>query len=146
VSDLTARQQRFVDEYLCDLNATQAAIRAGYSPKAAQPVSSRLLSNAMVSKAVADAQAARASASALSEHWVLDRLRENVERSMQATPVLDDEGNQTGMFVYQGTVANRSLELIGKHRGMFVERREVTGPKGGAIVVRIEREGRRIVK
>ena len=42
---LTPRQARFVDEYLIDLNATQAAIRAGYSAKTAQPQSSRLLSS-----------------------------------------------------------------------------------------------------
>ena len=46
--NLTPKQQRFVDEYLIDLNATQAAIRAGYSPKTAQEQSSRLLSNVMV--------------------------------------------------------------------------------------------------
>jgi hypothetical protein len=42
------KQRRFVDEYLVDLNATQAAIRAGYSPRTAQEQSSRLLSNVMV--------------------------------------------------------------------------------------------------
>ena len=51
---LTPRQQRFVDEYLIDLNATQAAIRAGYSPKTAQSQSSRLLSNVMVRAAIID--------------------------------------------------------------------------------------------
>jgi phage terminase small subunit len=45
---LTAKQQKFVDEYLIDLNATQAAIRAGYSDKTAQEQGSRLLSNVMV--------------------------------------------------------------------------------------------------
>jgi len=43
---LTARQERFVDEYLVDLNATQAAIRAGYSAKSAHVEGSRLLTNA----------------------------------------------------------------------------------------------------
>jgi len=45
---LSAKQEKFVDEYLIDLNATQAAIRAGYSERTAQPASSRLLSNVMV--------------------------------------------------------------------------------------------------
>lgn len=45
---LSAKQEKFVDEYLIDLNATQAAMRAGYSVKTAQPASSRLLSNVMV--------------------------------------------------------------------------------------------------
>jgi phage terminase small subunit len=50
---LTARQKLFVLEYLKDLNATQAAIRAGYSPKTAQEQSSRLLSNVMVAEEIA---------------------------------------------------------------------------------------------
>lgn len=53
---LTAKQERFVAEYLIDLNATQAAIRAGYSEKTAQEQGSRLLSNVMVAKAVSEAQ------------------------------------------------------------------------------------------
>ena len=51
---LTPKQQRFVEEYLIDLNATQAAIRAGYSPKTAEQQGSRLLRNAQVARAVAD--------------------------------------------------------------------------------------------
>lgn len=49
---LTPKQQRFVAEYLVDLNATQAAVRAGYSAHTAQVQSSRLLSNAIVRAAV----------------------------------------------------------------------------------------------
>ncbi len=49
---LPPQRRRFVQEYLVDLNATQAAIRAGYSKKSAQEQSSRMLSNAMVSAAV----------------------------------------------------------------------------------------------
>ena len=56
---LTDKQQRFVEEYLVDLNAMQAAIRAGYSERMAQEQSSRLLSNVMVQEAVREAQAAR---------------------------------------------------------------------------------------
>lgn len=68
---LTPRQARFVDEYLLDLNATKAAIRAGYAPKAAQPVSSRLLSNAIVARAIAIAQAARAERTDIQQDRVL---------------------------------------------------------------------------
>lgn len=55
------RQKRFVAEYLIDLNATQAAIRAGYSEKAAAAQASRLLTNAKISAAVAKGKAAMAS-------------------------------------------------------------------------------------
>lgn len=55
---LSPKQKRFVDEYLIDLNATQAAIRAGYSAKTAQEQSSRLLSNVMVQKIISERQKA----------------------------------------------------------------------------------------
>jgi phage terminase small subunit len=56
---LTDRQARFVEEYLVDLNATQAAIRAGYAKGSATVEGARLLANAKVASAVADAQKAR---------------------------------------------------------------------------------------
>jgi phage terminase small subunit len=58
----------------------------------------------------------------LSKAWVLERLRENVERSMQAKPVLDKESQPTGEYRYEGAVANRALELLGKELGMFIDR------------------------
>ena len=56
---LNPRQAAFVTEYLIDLNGTQAAIRAGYSPRSAEVTASRLLSDAKVSAAIAEAKAAR---------------------------------------------------------------------------------------
>lgn len=53
---MTPKQERFVAKYLIDLNATQAAIRAGYSKKTAKQQAARLLANADVSRAVAEAQ------------------------------------------------------------------------------------------
>ena len=49
---LTPRQQKFVDEYLKDLNATQAAIRAGYSKKTAQPIGAQNLCKLMIQAAI----------------------------------------------------------------------------------------------
>lgn len=57
---LTANQQRFVDEYLVDLNATQAAIRAGYSARTAKQQGARLLTNADVAAAVTERKRSRA--------------------------------------------------------------------------------------
>lgn len=71
---LTAKQQRFVDEYLIDLNATQAAIRAGYSKKTAQVQSARLLSNVMVSAAVAKGMKSRATRTGITQDMVLREL------------------------------------------------------------------------
>ena len=58
--ELAPMQVRFVEEYLLDLNATQAAIRAGYSPKNAANIAVRLLKKSQVSRAVADATSKRA--------------------------------------------------------------------------------------
>lgn len=53
---LTAKQQRFINEYLIDLNATQAAIRAGYSERTAQQMGSENLSKPVVAAAIAEGQ------------------------------------------------------------------------------------------
>ena len=57
---------------------------------------------------------------------MLERLKENVERSMQAKPILDKEGRPTGEYRYEAAAANRALELIGKEIGMFFDRQELT--------------------
>lgn len=69
--ELTPKQQRFVREYLIDLNAKQAAIRAGYSAKTAEVQASRLLSNAKVAAAVAKAQDKRAKRTEITADRVL---------------------------------------------------------------------------
>lgn len=71
MADLTPRQARFVDEYLIDLNATQAAIRAGYSAKTALQQGPRLLGNVGVAEAIAAAQAKRAERTRVEADWVL---------------------------------------------------------------------------
>lgn len=72
--ELTPKQAAFVREYLIDLNATQAAIRAGYSPKTAQEQSARLLSNAMVKAEVEKASAKRAEKLEISAERVLTEI------------------------------------------------------------------------
>ena len=119
---LNDRQRRFVEEYLIDLNATQAAIRAGYSERTARQQGARLLSNAVIQAAIEAAQQARSERTELTQDWVLSKLRENVERAMQAEPVRDRDGNPTGEFVYAGAVANKALELLGKHLDLFSDR------------------------
>lgn len=148
---LNIRQQRFVDAYLLDPNATQAAIAAGYSEKTAYSAGPRLLENVEIAAAIIAKQAERSASSELNERWILDHLKENVERSMVAVPVMvfDHTTKQmveTGTWEYEGAVANKALELIGVHRGMFVKRKEISGIGGGPIEVRvrIEREGRRV--
>lgn len=134
---LTPKQAAFVAEYLVDLNATQAAIRAGYSAKTACAIGVENLRKPRIAEAISEARAKREQATEVNAAWVLERLRENVERAMQAEPVYDRDGDETGEYTYQGAVANRALELLGKHHGLFAERLEHTGANGGSIAVTV---------
>lgn len=73
---LTPKQEAFVREYLIDLNATQAAIRAGYSGKTAKQQGQRLLTNVAIADAVAEAQAKRVEKTEIDARYVLNRLLE----------------------------------------------------------------------
>lgn len=87
---LTARQHRFVQEYLVDLNATQAALRAGYSEKTAEHQASRLLGNVGVKSAIDAALAARAARVEVKSD---DVLRELLRLAMvDVTEAFDDAG------------------------------------------------------
>jgi phage terminase small subunit len=72
--NLTPKQQRFVDEYLIDLNATQAAIRAGYAARAAKQQGARLLTNVDVQARLQAAMAERARATGVEAARVLREL------------------------------------------------------------------------
>lgn len=87
---LTDKQRRFVDEYLVDLNATQAAIRAGYSEKTARQVGAENLSKPVVSAAITKAQADRSTRTEITADNVLREMAKigfaNMADYMKATP------------------------------------------------------------
>jgi phage terminase small subunit len=89
---LTPRQRRFVDEYLCDLNGKQAAIRAGYSPKTAEVQASQTLRIPKVQTALAAAQRARGARVHLTQDAVLAELA-LLARSDVTDYMIDDQGN-----------------------------------------------------
>jgi phage terminase small subunit len=127
--------ERFCQEYLVDLNATAAYQRAypKATRKSARTAGPRLLANVGISDRVAALQEKRSERVEITQDYVLTWLRKNLKRAMQAEPVLDRDGNETGEYVYAGAVANGALALLGKHIGMFSEKHEHTGKDGGPI-------------
>jgi hypothetical protein len=118
VTDMTPRQRRFIDEYLLDLNASRAAIRAGYSARTANEQAARLLAKASIAAAIQAAQQARSERLQITQDDVLRGLHE------QAT--LTGHGASHAARV-------SAWGLIGKHLGMFVERRQQIGEDGQPV-------------
>jgi phage terminase small subunit len=119
---MTPKQQRFVEEYLIDLNATQAAIRAGYSAKTANEQGARLLANVSVRTAVTEAKAKRSEEAQIDAAYVLRQAVKLHERCMQEiSPVTDRKGQQVldeqgrPVFEFNALGASKALELVGKH-------------------------------
>ncbi len=131
---LTDKQKAFVAEYLIDMNATQAAIRAGYRAKTAYSTGQENLKKPEIQKALAQAQAERSERTEISQDYVLNSLKAVADRCMEAVPVLDSEGNETGQWRFNPSGANKSLELLGKHLGMFTDKVE-TNISGGLEIV-----------
>nr|WP_303740034.1 terminase small subunit [Desulfovibrio piger] len=142
---LTDKQKEFVRQYLVDLNATQAAIRAGYSVKTAYRQGADLLQKTSIREAIEKAQAKRARRVEVTQDYVLSNLVEVVERTMQRAPVTDRKGEQVtdeegrAVWTFDAKGANRALELLGKHLGIFTDkvRAEVSGPDGGPVASEI---------
>lgn len=89
MANLTPKQQRFVDEYLIDLNATQAAIRAGYSEKTAAVIGAENLIKPNIQEAIQAAQAKRAERTQIDAEYVLRRLVEIDQ--MDVLDIMDDK-------------------------------------------------------
>ncbi len=107
-SPLTAKQTRFIDEYLVDANGTQAAIRAGYGATGARVAAHRLLTNVAISSAIEARQRADATRLSMERETVLAQLLEAVQMArVQMNPA--------------GMVAG--LREIGKLMGLYAPER-----------------------
>ena len=103
----------------------------GYSKNGALQSGNRLLRKPDVRARVEELKAAVSARQvekiAVDRAWVISMLVENVNRAMQVEPVRDREGNPTGQYTYQGGVANKALELLGKEFGMFQPAQKTEG-------------------
>lgn len=150
---LTPKQQRFVDEYLIDLNATQAAIRAGYSAKTASSIGEQTLRKLEVALAITEAQAKRSERTGIDADWVLNRLAseavadladiigsDGVLKPIEEWPLIWRQGLVTGIDVQEdrqdgvkiGQTVKvklsdriKRIELIGKHVNVQAFREQV---------------------
>lgn len=131
---LTPKQTLFVKEYLIDLNATQAAIRAGYSEKAARVTASRMLTKANIMQSVMDGMKRTTAKADITAEYVLSTIRETVERCKQSTPVVDKNGDPVMVKTADGEVVPaykfehagvmKGCELLGRHLKMFTDKIE----------------------
>ena len=146
---LTDKQKKFVEEYLIDLNATQACIRAGYKPENADKMGSELLGKTRVSEAIANAMAERSRRTGINQ----DRIVQELARIafVKITDVVDSDGeintnasddDLACIESYKvedsdsvnGSSSKRevklaskikALELLGKHVGMWNDKIQV---------------------
>jgi len=124
MAKLTPKQQRFCEEYMIDLNATQAAIRAGYSEKTAKQQGSRLLTNVDILARVRELRSEQVKRLGISADWVILNIEDIYSKCMQAKPIMEwdhaeKKMKETGEYIFDSKGALRSMELIGKHLGMF---------------------------
>lgn len=119
---LTPRQARFVAEYLVDLNATQAAIRAQYSAKTAAEQAARLLTNVNVKQAIEEGRAKLMQRVELTQEQVLRDLEAVKTDAMQS--IFDKDGNR---IMADRSAALKALELQGRHLAMFTDKQKVDG-------------------
>lgn len=135
---LTAKQERFVAEYLLSLNATDAARKAGYAHATTQ--GPRLLENVGVAEAIASAQAERAERVKVDQDYVLASIVDTMERCKQAEPVVDRKGDPVMVetpsgemvpaYTFNAMGVFKGAELLAKHLGMFVDRIDHTSSDG----------------
>lgn len=109
------KQELFCNEYIVDLNATQAAIRAGYSGKTAQEQSSRLLSNVIIQDRISELKQGRIERVKIDADWVLVSAKKVFDRCMQEEEIKGDDGAVIGQYKFEHSGANKALEIIGKH-------------------------------
>lgn len=168
VMALTKKQQLFVEEYLKDLNATQAAIRAGYSAKTAYAIAEKLLRKAEIKQAIQEAMKARSDRTEITQDRVLQELARlaffdarkmfNGDGSPKAIHELDDDtaaaisgldvvnvGNSEigigQVLKYKTADKGAALANAMRHLGMFTDKLDVSIT--GALAERLARAKKR---
>jgi phage terminase small subunit len=128
VAKLTAKQQRFCDEYLIDLNATQAAIRAGYSKKTAGRIGTENVQKPVIKEYIAKRMAEKESHLIADQDEVLKYLT-SVMRGQSRSSIVVVES--TGDFMSAAREMEKApdekerlkaAELLGKRYGLYTDK------------------------
>ena len=134
---LTEKQKKFCEEYLIDLNATKAAVRAGYSKKTANTIAAQNLAKLSVQKYISELQREQSERTRITADQVLEELaaiafsdRTELARvvSRQGETAVTVKKAVSGVKQGRNGVEVssydklRALELLGKHLGMFIDR------------------------
>lgn len=132
MAKLTAKQQRFCDEYLIDLNATQAAIRAGYSKKTANRIGTENLSKPVIKEYIESRMAEKEAALIANQDEVLKYLT-SVLRGQSVSTEIVIEGTGDGCSEARTIEKEpsekdrlKAAELLGKRYGLYTEKVEET--------------------
>lgn len=123
------KQKRFCEEYLVDCNATQAAIRAGYSEKTARAIGQRLLTNVDIKKYI-DQQLQKLKNEKIADAQEVLEYLTSVMRGEQKEQVALLTGEGVQKLVQKDISAKdriKAAELIGKRYGLFTEKLELQG-------------------
>jgi hypothetical protein len=136
--ELNPKQRKFVEKIVEGKNQTQAAIEAGYSPNCATVNASRLLTNAKVRNEVDKKVQTAAEKLGITAEFVLGGMKEIFERCSQRVPVMVfdretkeyyqkiDEKTGEGVWEFDSTGANKSLENLAKHLRLLTDKIEVS--------------------
>lgn len=126
--ELTPKQQRFVDEYLKDPNATAAAKRAGYSKKTAGFIGSENLKKPYIAAAIAKVQTERSLRTKIDADWVLERLVRLTETNIADFLVVPDGG---GMPHFD--LSDATPEQLAAIEALQLDTHREKGEDGGVI-------------
>lgn len=140
MAKLTAKQQRFCDEYLIDLNATQAAIRSGYSKRTARKIGQENLTKPDIKNYIEDRMAEKESQLIAGQDEVLKYLTSVLRGESQSTEIVvegcGDGYSEARTIQKEPSEKDRlkAAELLGKRYGIFTDKVELEGDIGVTIV------------
>lgn len=148
---LTAKQKRFVDEYLVDFNATQAAIRAGYKANTAHVIGAENLRKPKIAEEIARRQKDLQRRTEVTQERVVKELARIAFADASVVCVTDfDNLTEDQRAAIQGIKPTnfgweiklcdklKALELLGRHIGMFNDKLSLSGTDGGPLTFRWE--------